>query len=199
MSNFFANNFFATKRGLRSDLHRIDQQLLEEFKLRLAQTIVWCAPRADIENPTTSLRTPRLRPGILEASRFSAVDFVANTREAYGWPETKNATLPHDLGGGRLLIYFPETDLACGAAEQETKGFFDINNVPPWDTWVTYFHDQERNPDSYDSEYLIAWVPPAFVHLANDGINVNPEQCIQWLSDTSVELATALRGANLLA
>jgi len=74
---------------------------LEQFKLRLAQSIVWCAPRADIENPATSLRTAQLRPGILEANRFSTVDRVADARELHGWRETKNATLPHDLGGLR--------------------------------------------------------------------------------------------------
>ncbi len=52
--------------------------------------------------------------------------------------------------------------------------------------------------DSLDKEYLIAWVPLEFVGLANEGIDVNPEQCIQWLSDTSVELARALRAENLL-
>ena len=86
------------------------------------------------------------------------------------------------------MIYFPNNDLACGAAEQETTGVFDINNVPPWDTWVAYLQD-EYNADSFDTEYLIAWVPPELVSLATEGIDVNPEQCIVWLSDTSVELA----------
>ena len=70
--------------------------------------------------------------------------------------------------------------------------------MPPWDTWVDYCKDEQSNIDSFDSEYLIAWVPPEFVGLANEGIAVNPEQCIQWLSDTSVELANALRAENLL-
>jgi hypothetical protein len=38
------------------------------------------------------------------------------------------------------------------------------------------------------------------VRLANEGIGVDPEeQCIQSLSDTSVELAKALRAESLLA
>lgn len=183
----------------------MDTQTLEQFKARLAQTIFWCAPRAATSNPSTSLRTPRLRPGLLEESRSAAVDTVANARELHGGEEIRKATIPPALGGGRLVIYFPNYDLACGAAEQETLGFFDINNIPPWDTWVAYLQDEydanlqdEYNADSFDKEYLIAWVPPEFVSLANDGINVNPEQCIMWLSDTSVELAKALRAENLL-
>lgn len=176
----------------------MDTQALDQFKVRLAQTIFWCAPRANKRNPATSLRTAELRPRLLEESRTSAVDTVAYARELYGGVEIRNATMPSRLGGGQLLIYFPNDDLACGAAEQETAGFFDINNVPPWDTWVAYVQDEQPNIDSFDTEYLIAWVPYEFVGLANEGIAVNPEQCILWLSDTSVELARTLDAENLL-
>ena len=175
----------------------MDIQTFQQFKVRLAQTIFWCAPRADIANPLTSLRTPELRPRLLEESRSAAIDTVVHARELYGGIDIRTAAIPPDLGAGRLLIYFLNTDLACGAAEYETAGFFDVNNVPPWDTWVAYFHD-EYNADFFDTEYLIAWVPPELVSLANHGIYVNPEQCIMWLSDTSVELAKVLRAENLL-
>jgi hypothetical protein len=74
---------------------------------------------------------------MLEENRSSAVDTVAHARELLGGVDVRNSTIPSGLSGGRLLIYFPNHDLACGAAEQETAGFFDVNNVPPWDTWVT--------------------------------------------------------------
>ena len=167
----------------------MDTQTLERFKVRLAQTIFWCAPRADRVNPATSLRTPKLRPRLLEENRSQAVNTVVYARELFGGVDIRKATIPTALGGGRLLVYFPNNDLACGAAEQETAGFFDLNNVPPWDTWVDFFQNETANIDSFDTKYLIAWVPPEFVSLANKGIDVNPEQCIMWLSDTSVELA----------
>ncbi len=176
----------------------MDSLALEQFHDRLAQAIFWCAPRADKLNPATSLRTAALRPRMLEENRSAAVNTVVYARELYGGVDIRKASIPRDLGGGRLLIYFPNDDLACGAAEQETAGFFDVNNVPPWDTWVDYFQDQQQNPDSFDTEYLIAWIPKEFVDLANEGIAVNPEQCILWLSDTSVELARVLRGSSLL-
>ncbi len=176
----------------------MDIQVLEQFHSRLAQTIRWCAPRADKLNPATSLRTVALRPRMLEENRSSAVNTVAYARELYGGVDIRKATIQRDLGDGKLLIYFPNDDLACGTAEHETAGFFDVNNVPPWDTWVAYFQDQQQNIDYFDTEYLIAWIPPEFVDLANDGINVNPEQCIMWLSDTSVELAKVLRAQSLL-
>lgn len=176
----------------------MDTRALEEFHSRLAQTTFWCAPRADKLNPATSLRTVALRRRLLEENRSSAVNTVVYARELCGGADIRKAAIPRDLGGGRLMIYFPDSDLACGAAEQETAGFFDVNNVPPRDTWITYIRDQQQNIDSFDNEYLIAWIPPEFVDLANEGINVNPEQCIMWLSDTSVELAKVLRAQSLL-
>src|SRR5919106_6950828 len=119
----------------------MNTQALEYLKRRLAQTIFWCAPRADTMKPETCLRTPALRPRLLEENRFFAVDAVVGAREAWGGEATRDAKIPDALGGGRLLIYFPNGDLACGAAEQQTDGFFDVNNVPPWDTWVLYWQE----------------------------------------------------------
>jgi hypothetical protein len=59
----------------------MDTQSLEQFKIRLAQTIFWCAPRVDKANPATSLRTAELRPRLLEENRSSAV----NTVSEYAW------------------------------------------------------------------------------------------------------------------
>ena len=174
----------------------MDSQILAEFKVRLAQTIYWCERHVDLSSPASSLRTMELRPRLLEQNRVSAVEFVVNTRELYGAPEITKATIPDGLAGGQLLVYFPDDDLACGAAEFETDGFFDVNNVPPWDTWVTYIENAYNG--EYDTEYLVAWIPREFVELADRGIKVNPEQCIQWLSDTSLELAVVLRNSGLL-
>jgi hypothetical protein len=40
------------------------------------------------------------------------------------------------LLGGRLMVYFPDAALADGAAEVQSRGFFDVHNTPPWDTWI---------------------------------------------------------------
>lgn len=71
--------------------------------------------------------------------------------------------------GGRLLLYTPSENLACGAAEASSNGFFDVNNVPPWDIWVDFSEDT-----------LVSWVPPALLDVAQMGIYVNPEACIRW-------------------
>ena len=71
--------------------------------------------------------------------------------------------------GGRLLLYTPSKNLACGAAEASSNGFFDVNNVPPWDIWV-----------DFSEGILVNWIPPALLDVAQMGIYVNPEGCIRW-------------------
>jgi hypothetical protein len=61
--------------------------------------------------------------------------------------------------GGRLLLYTPSENLACGAAEANSNGFFDVNNVPPWDIWV-----------DFSEGTLVSWVPPALLDVAQMGI-----------------------------
>jgi hypothetical protein len=79
------------------------------------------------------------------------------------------ATPIEHFADGKLLLFAPEETLSDGAATYASKGFFDVDNIPPWDTWVCYF---ER--------YVVSWVPPRLVALANAGIDANPEQCISW-------------------
>jgi len=71
--------------------------------------------------------------------------------------------------GGRLLLYNPSENLACGVSEVNSNGFFDANNVPPWDIWV-----------DFSGGVLVSWVPPALLDVAQMGIYVNPEGCIRW-------------------
>jgi hypothetical protein len=70
---------------------------------------------------------------------------------------------------GRLLLYCPQENLACGAAEVSSNGFFDVNNVPPWDIWV-----------DFSEQTLVSWVPAGLLKAAQMGIDVNPEECIRW-------------------
>lgn len=77
----------------------------------------------------------------------------------------------HDHNLGRFILYVPEENLADGAAKYSSNGFFDIDNVPPWDTWVAFSHNT-----------LLSWVPPELVGLAQSGIDVNPENCIRWMN-----------------
>ena len=71
---------------------------------------------------------------------------------------------------GRLLLFVPSETLMDGAAKYSSNGFFDVNNVPPWDTWV-----------SFSDRTLVSWVPPVLMETAQRGIDANPEACINWI------------------
>ncbi|MCX4239068.1 hypothetical protein OEB96_00465 [Paraliomyxa miuraensis] len=87
-------------------------------------------------------------------------------------------------------MYFPDADLADGAAEAASEGFFDTHNAPPPATWIGYFEDGGDDP-SY-SAYVLAWVPTDAVVIADAGVAVNPEECIQWVGATRVLLRPVL-------
>jgi hypothetical protein len=101
---------------------------------------------------------------------LQAVSEVVNKRSS---KNKQNASVGEEsvsAGSGRLLAYFPHENLADGAADFSSGGFYDVNNVPPWDLWV-----------SFSDGVLISWVPLGLIEVAHMGIDANPEECISWL------------------
>jgi hypothetical protein len=158
------------------------QRRLAIFEIEPTNTRAWkkaeeIRRRIDSREMASPLRTDELRPAKLSESLDSPEDWKNGVAEVI----KARAKLLKFLGrahsqepigrvtDGRLLVYSPKDNLACGAAEFETMGFFDANNVPPWDTWVYY-----------SSDYLVSWIPEKLVSLVQDGIDVNPEGCIWW-------------------
>lgn len=158
---------------------------LEPFWASLAQTIAWCLPKVDVASPALCLRSASSRPRTFTTSHLNTA--AEALRQRYGSPPP---VVTHDLCGGRLLVYWPDLDLADGAAEAESRGFFDVNNTPPWDTWVAFV----QYPDHPDHSYLVAWVPPQFIQLADAGIQVIPEECVKWLADADVHIREQVVG-----
>jgi hypothetical protein len=151
------------------------------FDIRLSEARQWCATRARSSEPASSLRTLDLRPRVLEASYPHAVSSVCLYRESALAAE-RRAGRVHEVDAtadGRLLVYFPDADLCDGAAEAESRGFFDVHNCPPWDTWIAFCEVPEE--DRSFRNVVVAWVPAILVADAERGVYVNPEQCIQWL------------------
>jgi hypothetical protein len=121
----------------------------------------------------------RLRSATLSPTfRLNEFGKIAPWAEAVAEVASKRSGLLGDISAqeglklstnGRLLLYYPHENLACGAAEVSSNGFFDVNNVPPWDIWVDF---SERT--------LVSWVPPILLEAAQMGIDVNPEGCIGW-------------------
>ena len=104
-----------------------------------------------------------------------------------------------DLCGGRLLAYFPDESLADGVALMKSEGFFDADNIPPYDTWVWIvrnvraFDYRDGGQGELEANYLVAWVPPDFVALAGAGVDANPQECILWLDTLDDEFVQSLK------
>jgi hypothetical protein len=169
---------------LRLRRYRLKRRGHLAAKNELSETQAWCVAKADLARPKDCLRDERLRPQLLPPSRLDAVDEVRHSRRLYS-DRHVSADLKTVIAGGRLIAYRPDFNFACGMSEVETKGYFDVNNTPPWDTWVALL--DAPNAKHWESS-LIAWVPPPFVPLAQAGINVIPEQCVLWLDDCPASL-----------
>jgi hypothetical protein len=162
------------------------------FDQRLAETIAWCRKHNALTDPKSALRTESLYPGLLLETRADTVNSVLGYRSAWlHEPKPKPVTKDHQLLQGRLVCYFPDANLADGASEVASKGFFDLNNAPPWDTWVGLYRADLQ--DISRRVYLIAYVPKPFLEHAQSGIEVNAEACIVWLYDSDTPIGNLLR------
>ncbi|MCZ6816636.1 MAG: hypothetical protein O7F76_08030 [Planctomycetota bacterium] len=95
------------------------------------------------------------------------------------------------LSVGRLLAYYMGYSLHDGMASHETAYFFDIEDTPPWDTWVD-FVTVPRCPTKTDvsslkpielDELLIAWIPPEYTELVQQGVDTQPLEILNWVDD----------------
>jgi hypothetical protein len=164
------------------DVERGDS--LDTVLVHLAETIQWCRPRIDVSNPKNCLRSMELLPHSLEDGRKRVVNSVAIKRFlALGRPTRSPAST---LAGGRLLVYEADVNLCHGLEESETNGFVDLDNTPPWDTWIAYIYEDASN-------YLLSWVPGEFISLVSSGIDVSPEQSFRWLDTENFLLTDMLR------
>ncbi len=85
------------------------------------------------------------------------------------------------------MVYFPDENLCDGYAELVSEGFFDVDNLPAHDTWVSFFDEESRSQRS-SRRYLLCYVPVAAINAANAGIEGNPEECIVWLEQSDVSI-----------
>lgn len=135
----------------------------------------------EIKPLAEQLRSTLFRPEFLEfpsdpEERIAIVEKLSEKRADQLRNENRYPTsLVENLAGGKLLLYAPDDNLCDGGSQFLSKGFFDVNNIPPWDTWICLFES-----------YLVSWVPMQLLSLANEGIDVNPEQCIFWAPESGL-------------
>jgi|RhiMethySRZTD1v2_1073278.scaffolds.fasta_scaffold59574_4 hypothetical protein len=180
---------------LRSSMRALSDD--EDFFVRLREAVEWTIDHARLAEPKTSLRSHHLSPQLLAANRAAEVHVVCSFRRtSLGRRLIQQAThKASELRCGRLAVFYPDAQLADGAAEAETGGFFDIHNTPPWDTWVGLFRADQRQGgfESGFETYLVAYIPEVFVALAGRGIDVCPDGSLMWLADVDTPLTRTLR------
>jgi hypothetical protein len=127
------------------------------------------------------LRSTVLEPNIplsrlqSEAERERIVTEVVNKRSRLLQAKRREFSEEQALSNsaGRLLTYIPSENVADGSSRYASKGFFDPDDTPPWDTWL-----------HYSNRTLVSWVPAVLSPLAQAGIDANPVVSIAWADGT---------------
>jgi|SRR5215469_7025541 len=104
-----------------------------------------------------------------EAYRGAVEELITRRSDLIQRVVTNSGIASSDLKG-KLLLYQPLETVSDGAAEASSKGFFDVKDAPPWDTWLAYFEGA-----------IVSWVPEDLIFRAQAGIDANPVDCIHWL------------------
>ncbi len=131
------------------------------------------------------LRTTELAPDLEDgpslAALEEAVHELAERRAELLEPVVEAAAVPE--APGRLLVCEFNMSIADGRSEAGSEGFFDLEDRPPWDTWLVCFGKVRPQQPDQPIECLISWVPEELVALACAGIDANRCGCIYWVGD----------------
>jgi hypothetical protein len=104
----------------------------------------------------------------------AAVEQIAGRRRAA--LRARGAELRPAQPGGRILCTDMSSDL-CDAARPASGGFFDVDDLPPWGTWLAYVNT------GTSGGIVACWVPWALVAAADRGASVIPVMSAWWDDD----------------
>ena len=174
-------------------MHSQSNLSVDACRVSLAQAVAWCDPRVDTSAPATCLRSHELRAALPESASDGG---YWQTLDVVNRLVGLRASLVPDVTAleapvGRLVCCDISASEASGGSRVYSDDYFDDFDVPPWDTWVSWFPD--RKVVQPDNGYLIAWVPPAFCDLAQRGIDANPVECVFWADDASESARSSCR------
>jgi hypothetical protein len=158
---------------------------LIEVLTALRETATWCAHhslpanglRSSMLYPSAILNIPSLNePGVdsfVKTRRDSYQQAIESIRRKRSELLRNAEAQPVEAGAaqvqGKLLLYEPMETVSDGAAEAASRGFFDMEDAPPWDSW---FWLKEST--------IFCWVPLLLISDAQAGIDANPVDCIRW-------------------
>jgi len=155
--------------------------------LEASEAVTWCFYKQLSDRPFRSIE---LDPSILledpefPHDRDSIAKWIEDKRDRYRraikWinqarsqcleaAEVQVFNAADAMSKSRLLIYEPLETVDDGAADAASKGFYDLHDAPPWDTWFLYA-----------DQAIFCCVPEFAIPRAQDGIDANPVDCIHW-------------------
>lgn len=179
------------------------------FEERLAEAIVWCTERLALGlSRRQVLRSRELRPEKfgreeqlhVRSEWVAASEHVARVRRERlaerGWLD---GTRARGLAGGRLLVHDPRLQLFHRAAVEASEELFDVDFLPPWDSWVAWAGatSDEAAWSVFDG-YLVSWVPGELVESVEKVIGVSPSETIRWAGQLKDGFAAKLEVRGLL-
>lgn len=156
----------------------------EVLSARVAEGVAWC----DALTSLSDLRSDALRPNLFHDGPNDLVCDLGHSRQRE--LRYRKQQVRYDapiVATGRFMLYFPDENLSDGYAAEVSDGFFDVQNLPAYDTWVSFFVEKSHTRPSA-RRYLLCYVPAAMVEAANAGIEGNPESCIVWLEQSDVSV-----------
>ncbi len=180
------------------------------FDKRLADTIKWCSRKLDLIDLHSALRSSELLPKNLESikhgvlieggfendSKLAPLFMHCNPHRLLKEVVKKRAeiisnntsltpqTTTWRISEGKLLCWDFDIYNDDGALQSLSNGFFGLNDDPPWDTWVHHFKARELvGKKKVTKEYLLCWIPYAFIETANEAIPAAVFNNLVWLDE----------------
>jgi len=155
---------------------------LSDFNIEMSVTAAWCVTQYNYGDLSAAFRSDEIKPeqdirdfSVPLKSKVNAVAKLVKSREETCL-ENK-----HNINKGRVIIFFPERSLADGILSLETKGFFDENDMLPWDTW--FYYGKEKFDLDDEEEFLLAWIPEGNCEMVSAALNsVEHYGSYQWFS-----------------
>ncbi|NSL85640.1 hypothetical protein ECE50_002275 [Chitinophaga sp. Mgbs1] len=95
---------------------------------------------------------------------------------------------PMTTAKGRIGVYVIDFSLTDGAAEDISREYVDVYEMPPLDTWI--YIDSTLH-------LLYFWVPETFIPVVQDAADVTCSENICWLEDKEPDLIPLLKAAVL--
>lgn len=154
---------------------------------------MWCSRAVALGRSVQALRTPELCPSDISLRgalvvgktekelndiRAMAVENLCLQRRRLLALRGSTVSPTLERPSGRFLSLNLDSVFFDGASAAASAGFFDKEDLPPWDTWIAYGLAQPGAPFT-----LLSWVPGDYAQLAEQGMRVHMAEGYSWLTD----------------